>query len=81
VFYVVDELSYDRWNAKADRIYRLDGEIKFGGQHVFVAIAPPLAGPAMLQDYPEVQQYTRFRWAPALLIRKGDQNIRETNLY
>ncbi|HEY4208928.1 MAG TPA: ABC transporter permease [Puia sp.] len=81
VFYVLDELNYDRWNTRADRIYRLDGEIKFGGQHVFLAIAPPLAGPAMLQDYPEVEQYTRFRWAPALLIRKGDQNIRESSLY
>jgi len=23
VLYVIDELSYDRWNKKADRIYRL----------------------------------------------------------
>ena len=31
VFYVFDELSYDRYNIKADRIYRLNNNIKFGG--------------------------------------------------
>ncbi|MDO6435003.1 ABC transporter permease [Flavitalea sp. BT771] len=77
VLYVTDELSFDKWNVKADRTYRLDAEIKFGGNHMFLAVAPPLAGPSMLQDYPEVQQYTRFRYASSLLVRKGSMNIRE----
>jgi putative ABC transport system permease protein len=80
VLYVIDELSYDKWNVKADRIYRLDAEIKFGGNHLFLAVAPPLAGPSMLQDYPEVQQYTRFRYASSLLVRKGNLNIREESV-
>jgi putative ABC transport system permease protein len=80
VLYVTDELSYDKWNVKADRIYRLDAEIKFGGNHMFLAVAPPLAGPSMLQDYPEVQQYTRFRYASSLLVRKGNLNIREESV-
>ena len=29
--YVLDELSYDRYNEKADRIYRVNTDIKFGG--------------------------------------------------
>lgn len=80
VLFVIDELSYDRWNKKADRIYRLDAEINFGGNHMFLAVAPPLAGPSMLQDYPEVKRYTRFRYANNLLIRKGDQNLREESV-
>src|SRR5258707_14946986 len=68
VLYVMDELSYDKWNKKADRVYRLDAEIKFGGKHMFLAVAPPLAGPSMVQDYPEVVQFTRFRYANSLLI-------------
>jgi putative ABC transport system permease protein len=80
VLYVTDELSYDRWNAQAGRIYRLDSEIKFAGNHLNLAVAPPLAGPSMLQDYPEVKQYTRFRYASSLLIRKGNQNIREESV-
>jgi putative ABC transport system permease protein len=28
VFYVVDELSYDRYNANSDRIYRVNEDLK-----------------------------------------------------
>src|SRR5580658_9657318 len=31
LIYVSDELSYDRYNVNADRIYRVDNDIKFGG--------------------------------------------------
>jgi len=31
VLYVMDELSYDRYNTKADRIYRINSDIRFGG--------------------------------------------------
>ena len=77
IIYVIDEWSYDRYNQKADRIYRLDGELKFGGNHFILASAPPLAGPSMLQDYPEVEQQTRFRGQGGLLVKKGNLNIRE----
>lgn len=72
-------MSYDRWNKQADRIYRLDAQIKFGGNHLFLAVAPPLAGPSMIQDYPEVEQYIRFRYYGGVLMRKGDMNIRENS--
>jgi putative ABC transport system permease protein len=77
IIYVVDELSYDRYNKKADRIYRLDGEIKFGDNHFILAVAPAPAGPAMLQDYPEIEREARFRNNGGVLIRKGNQNIQE----
>ncbi len=31
VFYVVDELGYDKYNTKADRIYRLGVDAKLNG--------------------------------------------------
>jgi putative ABC transport system permease protein len=77
IIYVVDELSYDRYNKKADRIYRLDGEIKFGDNHFILAAAPAPQGPAMIHDYPEVEKQVRFRSNGGLLIRKGNQNIQE----
>ena len=42
--YVVDELSYDRSFANADRIYRINADIRFGGADMALAVAPdPLA--------------------------------------
>src|ERR1700733_1303589 len=77
IIYVMDELSYDRWNPNADRVYRLDGEIKFGGNHFILAVAPAPAGPTMLRDYPEVEKEVRFRMQGGRLVRKGNQNLRE----
>ena len=77
MLFVIDELNYDRYNEKADRIYRLDGEIKFGGNHFVLASAPAPAGPAMRQDYPEVEQYVRFRNWGGFVVKKGNQNIQE----
>lgn len=80
LIYVMDELSYDRFNKKADRIVRLDSEIKFGGHHFILAVTPPLAGPSMLQDYPEVEQYARVEAAYSRLVKKGNLNLRESNV-
>jgi putative ABC transport system permease protein len=77
IIYVVDELSYDRYNKKADRIYRLDCDLKFGDNRFILATAPAPAGPAMLRDYPEIEQQVRFHGSGGLLVRKGNQNIRE----
>jgi putative ABC transport system permease protein len=77
IIYVMDELSYDRWNPNADRIYRLDGEIKYGGNHFILAVAPAPGGPTVLRDYPEVEKEVRFRNQGGRLVRKGNQNIRE----
>ena len=77
LIFVMDELSYDRYNTKADRIYRLDGDIKFGGNHFILAVAPAPAGPALRRDYPEVEKEVRFRQNGGRLVKKGDQNIQE----
>jgi putative ABC transport system permease protein len=74
---VLDELSYDRFNKKADRIYRLDGDIQFGGTHFILAVAADPMGPTMKKDYPQVEQYVRFRHYGGILVRKGTENVQE----
>src|SRR5580692_4588482 len=80
LIYVADELSYDRWNVNADRIYRVDNEVKFGGNHMVLAVAAAPAGPAMLRDYPEVEKEVRFRSNGGRLVKKGNQNIKEESV-
>ena len=74
--YVIDELSYDRFHEKADRIYRLDMEIKFGGTENSYAVSPAPAGAAFLQEYPFVENFVRIRENSAQ-IKKGEQLITE----
>jgi len=81
LFFVLDELGYDRYNAKADRIYRVDGELMFGGTHYIMAVAPDPMGATLKRDYPEVEQYVRFRsFNSWFLVKKGSQNIQENNV-
>lgn len=40
LFFVADEKSYDKYNEAKDRIYRVDGDIQFGGNHFILAVCP-----------------------------------------
>ncbi|MFI5185935.1 MAG: ABC transporter permease [Chitinophagales bacterium] len=77
MLYVMDEVSYDKYNKKADRIYRVDGDLQFGGNHFILAVAPEPMGAALKKDYPEVEQYVRFRGYGGLLVKKGNENVNE----
>ncbi len=77
LFYVNNELGYDQYNIKADRIYRIDGDLQFGGNHFVLAQVPDPMGAALKQDFPQVEQYVRFRGHGGIMVKKGNQNIEE----
>ena len=58
--YVADELSYDRYNENASRIYRINSDIVFGGNKLHLAVASDPMGAALKNDYPQVEEYVRF---------------------
>lgn len=80
VFYVFDELSYDLYNVKADRIYRLNNDIKFGGNENSYAVVPAPTAAAIKNDFPEIEQVARFRSRGGNQVKKGNQNIQENNM-
>jgi putative ABC transport system permease protein len=75
--YVLDELSYDKFNTQADRIYRVNNEIKFGNNYMDLAVAPALQGSTMVREMPQIEQYTRIRWFGSFLVKKGNENVKE----
>ncbi len=77
LLFVMDELSYDRYNVKADRIYRVNNEIKFNGNYINLAQAPVLMGLAMVNEMPQVENYTRLSWYGSFLVKKGKEDIPE----
>ena len=79
--YVADELSYDRFNEKAGRIYRINSDIVFGGNKLHLAVASDPMGATLKKDYPQVEEYLRFFTSGrAKLIKKGNEFIRENNV-
>ncbi|CAN5821446.1 ABC transporter permease [soil metagenome] len=79
--YVVDELSYDRYNENADSIYRVDADVKFGGNELHLAVASDPMGATLKKDYPQVQEFTRIYASEGdKLVKKGDAFIDEQNI-
>ncbi len=75
--YVVYELSYDKYNDKADRIYRVVLDGKIGGQEIIASSTASPVGPTMLQEFPEVEDYTRFNNHGSTIIKFGEKKFTE----
>jgi len=84
VFYVVDELSYDRYNANAASIYRVEIDAKLNGNGGLYATSEEPLLAALKGTFPEIEKSTRlidvsglFLSPQKFYIRKGNENIQE----
>ncbi|MBM1106516.1 ABC transporter permease [Aurantibacter crassamenti] len=79
--YIYDEFSYDKMFTDANRIHRINADVKFGGEaREFAEVSAPMAA-AIKNDIPQVEMTTRFRNRYSMLIRKSDvtDNVKESN--
>ncbi|MCK0177668.1 ABC transporter permease [Flavobacteriaceae bacterium S0862] len=76
--FVSDELSYDQYHENAERIYRINSDIQFGGTDLSMAVSADPMGETLKNDYPEVEEYMRFYASGgSKLIKKGSEYINE----
>ncbi|MGD1892991.1 MAG: ABC transporter permease [Cyclobacteriaceae bacterium] len=80
VAYVLNELSYDRYHTKADRIYRSYLDFQMGGQQGEFAVSPaPMAG--VFKDvYPEIEETVRFRTQGEYTVFYDDKPYKEVEV-
>jgi putative ABC transport system permease protein len=82
IFYIKDELSYDRYNQRADRIFRIASYIK-EPQHDVSKNATtqfPLA-PVLKKNYPEVEEAVRFVNLGRRMYKNGTVGFYEDKVY
>jgi putative ABC transport system permease protein len=79
VLYVVDELSYDKYNVNADRIYRLDADIFFNNTSAIFAEAPDPLAITLKRDFPEIEEAVRLNKQDDILVKKDNQNVQDHN--
>jgi len=79
ILYVLNEFSYDKHYKNASRIYRVNGEIKFGGNHWNLAVGPAPLASALLSEFPEIENVVRFRSQGSYLVKAegGTTSIKE----
>ncbi|MHA4742387.1 ABC transporter permease [Dyadobacter sp. MSC1_007] len=80
--YVVDELSFDRSFDHAERIYRVNADIRFGGADMSLAVAPDPLAFTLKKDYPQIEQVVRIRETGSQLVRKAEvnENLKEDHV-
>ena len=76
--YVHFEKSYDDFNTKAGRIYRVISDIKTPSDVLLWSSTPGAAAINMQKDFPEVEAAVRIS-GQSFLVRKGDVKFQEDN--
>ena len=81
IIYSANEISYDRYHEKANRIYRVSSKITEPDDQFTWNVAQIPFGPQVAQDYPEVQAYVRFIDMGRTLFKYEDKEFNEEHFY
>ena len=74
--FISEELSFDKFHQKKSQIYRLDEVQSFTGTETQkVALSMPGMGPNLLNEFPEIINFTRFWGMGKMLYKKGPQQF------
>lgn len=81
IIYVSDEVSYDRYHEKADRIYRVSSHIRETDDEFTWIVAQIPFGPQVTEDYPEVDAAVRFIFFNRAPFKYNDKEFYEENFF
>jgi len=75
LLWIQNEVSYDRFHEKTDRLYSAWNRSVFDGKLQCWNTTPKILGPTLRQEYPEVESATRVNWGQTLLFSLGDKRL------
>ena len=78
--FVINEASYDKYNTKKDRIFRVILNGKIGGQEITVASLSAVMGPTMLKEFPEIEDFLRMNGRGPTIVEYNNQTFTEEHL-
>jgi putative ABC transport system permease protein len=73
-FFILHEISYDRYNSKNERIFNLVLDFKIGEQAFRAATSSTYAGPEMKKEFPEIEDFLRMANLSAGIITYNNQD-------
>src|SRR5688572_7318202 len=77
LLFIKFELSYDRFNTKAERIVRVDWDLQLAGTRTYnAAVTPPMAE-VFVRDFPEVEAATRLRYLGSFQFKRDIESTVE----
>jgi len=81
LLFIIDEISFDKHHEKHKRIYRLESDITISDKNQKVAKSSFAIGPAFKKEFPEVEEFVRFRSVDNSFLQYEDKQFYEEGLY
>lgn len=81
--YVINELSYDKSNPKADQVYRVTRSFlnQDGQENLHLSSVAPPFGPLLQHEFPDIQKMTRLLSDGVAAIKYKDKLFNERGIY
>jgi len=81
VLFVQHERSYDHFHTRADRIYRVEMDVKGTQQTARWNVVPVPAAPLLKHQFPDIEQIVRIGYEDEPLIQQGENRFYEDFYY
>jgi putative ABC transport system permease protein len=81
LLWVENEMSFDRFHEKNDRLYEVYGNVQMDGTLQSQVPTPEQLAPTLKKDYPEIDQTTRLGWNENMLMTSGEKHLKPTGTW
>lgn len=81
LLWVNDEINFDRWHAKDDRIYRVMEHQTYAGEIFTTSSTPGVLADAMKEEYPELEHAATMTWEMDNMFSVGDRFFKAQGMY
>jgi putative ABC transport system permease protein len=78
--FVINEASYDKFNTKKDRIFRLILNGKLQGQEITRAYTSAIMGPTIQKEFPEIEDFLRMTSEGSAKVEYDKQAFMEDHI-
>jgi len=79
--YVINELSYDKFNTNADRIYRIAVDALAGNTAIYQTFTPAIMAAMLYEEFPEIEKVTRIATFDDEMLKCGENEFLEDNVF
>src|SRR5664280_1783833 len=79
-FYIKNEASYDKFNAKRERIFRVVLNSNMEGKELKLWASPAVFGPTVQKEFPEIEGFLRMHSEPPAEIEYNNQTFTEKHI-
>jgi len=80
MLWVLDELSYDRFHANAEQLYRIEQDQNYSGRKYHVNVTPYPMAEGAKAEIPEIKYASPFSYVSTLLLRYEDNTFFEESV-